>query len=169
MAGKELFFDEDELIVSKTDGKGRITYANRVFLRLAGYNEAEVIGAPHNLIRHPEMPRGVFKMLWDTIGRGNEIFAYVINKSRQDDYYWVFAHVTPTFDKNGNIVSYHSSRRCPSRKALETIVPIYDEMLKIEHSHNERKTGMAESSAMLGDKLKGLGMGYDEFIFALQR
>ncbi|MBT3307547.1 MAG: PAS domain S-box protein [Alphaproteobacteria bacterium] len=81
LTGVERFFEDDEIIVSKTDLKGRVTYANRVFLRLAGYTEQEVLGQPHSIIRHPEMPRCVFKLLWDTLEDGKEIFAYVINRS----------------------------------------------------------------------------------------
>ena len=73
--GTERTFENDEIIVSKTDSKGRITYANDVFLKLALYEESEVLGAPHSLVRHPDMPRAVFKLLWDTIQAGEEIFA----------------------------------------------------------------------------------------------
>ena len=73
--GVERFFPEDEVIVSKTDVKGRITYANETFLNIAGYTEEEVLGQPHSMIRHPDMPRCVFKLLWDTIKARSEIFA----------------------------------------------------------------------------------------------
>ena len=95
----ERTFKEDEIIVSKTDLKGIITYANRTFLEVAMYSEDEVLGQPHSLIRHPDMPRCVFKLLWDTIQGGEEIFAYVKNMAKNGDYYWVFAHVTPTFNR----------------------------------------------------------------------
>jgi PAS domain S-box-containing protein len=77
--GRERTWGDEEIIVSKTDLKGIITYANRTFLNVAGYTEEEVLGKPHNMIRHPDMPRCVFKLLWDTIESGNEIFAYVKN------------------------------------------------------------------------------------------
>jgi len=73
--GQEVHFDRNDLIVSKTNLKGHITYANDIFLDIAGYTEEEVIGKPHNLIRHPDMPRCVFKLLWDTLQSGTEIFA----------------------------------------------------------------------------------------------
>jgi PAS domain S-box-containing protein len=94
--GIERFFEEDEIIVSKTDPKGIITYANQVFLRTAQYQEEEILGAPDNIIRHPDMPRCVFDLLWKTIASGLEIFAYVKNMAKNGDHYWVFAHVTPT-------------------------------------------------------------------------
>ncbi len=96
--GIERTFKEDEIIVSKTDLKGIITYANRTFLDVALYREDEVLGMPHSIIRHPDMPRCVFKLLWDTIEEGNEIIAYVKNMAKNGDFYWVFAHVTPTFN-----------------------------------------------------------------------
>ena len=165
--GRECPYDESELIVSKTDLKGRITYANDVFLRLAKYPRAEVIGAPHSLIRHPEMPRCVFKLLWDTIQTKKELFAYIVNMARDGDHYWVFAHVTPTFDANRNIVGFHSNRRKPDNAQLEKIKPIYARLLAEENRHDSRKDGMHRGHDMLVDMLKGKGLDYDEFVFSL--
>ena len=86
-SGMESLLGEENIIVSKTDLQGRITYANRTFLEISGYTEAELLGAPHNLIRHPEMPRCVFKYLWDTIRAGNEAFAYVVNLAKNGNHY----------------------------------------------------------------------------------
>jgi PAS domain S-box-containing protein len=77
----ELFFEENDIIVSKTDVNGRITYANQSFCHMAGYSEAELLGQPHSIIRHPDMPRAVLKLLWDTVLDRREIFAYVKNMS----------------------------------------------------------------------------------------
>ena len=85
--GRERRFDDDELLVSKTDPKGRITYANDVFVRVSGYALPEIIGQPHNLIRHPQMPRGVFRLLWDSISRGEELFAFINNLAKNGDHY----------------------------------------------------------------------------------
>src|SRR3569833_1433082 len=95
--GREVPFSEEELIVSKTNLKGHITYANDVFLRLSKYPVKDVIGVPHSLIRHPEMPRCIFKLLWDSIQAKKEIFAYVVNMASDGDHYWVFAHVLLLF------------------------------------------------------------------------
>jgi PAS domain S-box-containing protein len=102
-SGREIFFPASELIVSKTDLKGRLTYANRLFCRVAGYTEAELIGEQHSIVRHPDMPRSVFKLLWDTIEDRREIFAYVKNMAKNGDHYWVYAHVTPSFGADGKI------------------------------------------------------------------
>ena len=168
--GVERFFREDEVIVSKTDLKGRLTYVNRVFINISGYQEPELLGEPHSLIRNPEMPRSVFKLLWDTIGAGREIFVYVNNLSKNGDHYWVLAHVTPSFDKNGQIVGYHSNRRVPDRDVLNsTIIPLYKAVLEEENQHKNAKEGMNKGFEMLLDAVKQKGMNYDELIFALQR
>lgn len=167
LTGVERFFDPDEVIVSKTDLKGRITYANRVFQRVAGYSEAELMGAPHSIVRHPDMPRCVFKVLWDTLGAGQEIFAYVVNRARNGDHYWVFAHVTPSFDTSGKVIGYHSSRRVPERSAVDKVVPLYRTLLDIENRNPDRKAGMEEAFATVVGLLKEKGIGYDEFVFSL--
>ncbi|MGY0831338.1 PAS domain-containing protein [Azospirillum argentinense] len=167
LTGFERTFDPGELIVTKTDLKGRITYANRVFLRISGYDEHEVIGAPHNILRHPDMPACVFKLLWDTIGAGREIFAYVDNRAKTGEHYWVFAHVTPSFDENGTAIGYHSNRRVPRRDAVETIRPLYAQLLAEERRHANPKAAMVASTALLSDLLKRNGTTYGKFIFAL--
>ena len=114
------------------------------------------------------MPRCVFKLLWDTLQAGEEIFAYVINMSANGDHYWVFAHVTPTYDSAGNLISYHSSRRVPKRDVVDNvIIPLYKSLIDEENKHKSRKDGMQSSFQMLVDLLEEKGMGYDELIFAL--
>ncbi|MGP8121205.1 MAG: PAS domain-containing protein [Xanthobacteraceae bacterium] len=165
--GKECPFGEEELIVSKTDLKGHITYANDVFLRLAKYPIRELIGAPHSLIRHPEMPRCVFKLLWDTIEAKKEIFAYVINLARDGDHYWVFAHVTPTLDARQNLVGYHSNRRKPNPDQIAKVRELYRALLAEEDRHRNRKEGMLRGYEMLMATLTNAGLDYDEFVFSI--
>lgn len=166
-SGRERTFDEEEIIVSKTDRQGRITYANDVFLKISGYTEAEVLGQPHSLIRHPDMPRCVFKLLWDTLDSGLEIFAYVLNMASNGDHYWVLAHVTPTFAPSGEILGFHSNRRTPDRAALATIEPLYRDLLAEERKHTAKKDQIAQSSAALSSVLVKKGIPYDELIFSL--
>lgn len=163
--GRESFLDTEEIIVSKTDLKGRITYANDVFLRVAHMTEAEAIGAPHNVIRHPEMPRCVFQLLWDRIQGGSEIFAYVLNMAKNGDHYWVFAHVTPSRDGTGAIVGYHSNRRKPDPHQIAAIAPLYGKLHAIETADPDRKSGLARAGAAFNDFLQG--RPYDEFIFSV--
>ncbi|WP_298724366.1 PAS domain-containing protein [uncultured Ferrovibrio sp.] len=163
----ERTFGEDEIIVSKTDTRGRITYANEVFCRVAGYSEHDLVGQPHSIVRHPDMPRCVFQLLWDTISSGNEIFAYVKNMARNGDYYWVFAHVTPSFDISGKIVSYHSSRRKPEPGVIAKVEPLYRALLEEEQRHHDRKQGQAAGVAMLHDILNKNQVSYEQFVFSL--
>ena len=168
LTGVERTFDVDDIIVSKTDIKGRITYANRVFMRVAGYTEKALINTQHNIIRRPQMPRCVFKLLWERIEDRKEIFAYVMNRAGNGDHYWVFAHVTPTFDGGGNIIGYHSTRRKPDRRIVEnTIVLVYRLLLDEEKKHANDKEGLRASSDKLKHILAERGSTYDELIFSL--
>lgn len=164
----ERFFPDDAIIVSKTDAKGKIVYANRLFLDIAGYDESECLGQPHSLIRHPDMPRSIFALLWDTIGSGQEIFAYVKNRTKNGDYYWVYAHVTPSFAPDGSLAGYHSSRRVPNRKVLsDVIIPLYGKLIKEENRHGSRKDGVKAGSNILQQILDEKGTTYDKFIHSL--
>jgi PAS domain S-box-containing protein len=162
MNGTELFFGEDQFIVSKTDLQGKITYGNGLFIEISGYEERDLIGAPHNILRHSQMPALIFKLLWSTIKSGEEIFAYVVNKTKNGDYYWVFAHVTPSIDDAGRIIGYHSVRRKPTAKALSTIQPLYAQLLRAEQSG-----GVAASQKHLETLLASKGVPYEEFILSL--
>ena len=166
LTGVERTFGTDEIIVSKTDIKGRLTYVNQLFTKIADYTEEECIGQPHNMVRHPDMPRCVFKYLWDTILSGNEIFAYVVNRCKYGDHYWVFAHVTPTFNSQGQITGFHSSRRSPKRSAIATIEPIYQQLRAIEREHRLPKDQIASSMPVFLSKLEEIGMTYEEFMFS---
>lgn len=168
--GIERTFDDNDIIVSKTDLKGRLTYTNKIFLDIAGYTETECLGQPHSMIRHPDMPRCIFKLLWDTLGDGREIFAYVVNRCKNGDHYWVYAHVTPSRDASGNIIGYHSNRRVPDRAIVnDVITPLYGQLLGEEEKHSNRKEGLEASSAMLESVLSDKGIAYDEFVMTLGR
>ncbi len=168
LTGVERTFDENQIIVSKTDTKGRITYANNVFLDVAGYSLDEVMGQPHNMIRHPDMPRCVFKLLWDTMDQETELFAYVLNRCKNGDHYWVLAHVTPSYDVSGNLTGYHSNRRVPERETINNvIIPLYVQLLQVEQSHASKKDGMNAATQVLLNILEEKGVGYDEFILSI--
>ncbi len=165
--GRERFFRTEDVIVSKTDLKGRITYANDIFVHISGYREEELLGAPHSIIRHPEMPRAIFQLLWERIAAGEEVFAFVVNLCKNGDHYWVFAHVTPTRDLGGNITAYHSNRRVPDRRVLPTIRTLYDELLRIEADAAGRKEGLGASRARLAQLLEPFGGCPNRFAFHL--
>ncbi|MBU6504277.1 MAG: PAS domain S-box protein [Betaproteobacteria bacterium] len=157
---------EEDFIVSTTDLKGRITYGNRIFVEFSGYAEEELLGAQHNIIRHPDMPRGVFKLLWDTVQAGNECFAYVKNLTKDGGFYWVFANVTPLFDADGRVEGYFSVRRKPAPQALAVVGELYRQMLEAEQRAGVRDA-IAASTALLQKTLSDKGMSYDEFILSI--
>ncbi len=142
---------DNDFIVSKTDSSGRITYANRIFMEIAGYPEHELLGVQHNIIRHPDMPRGVFRFMWNTLKSGEEFFGFAKNLCADGGYYWVFANITPDYDNSGKLQGYYSVRRNPPRTALEVIIPIYREMLAIE-----KRNSVKEAPDLSLDYLTGL-------------
>jgi PAS domain S-box-containing protein len=157
---------EGDFIVSMTDLKGRITYGNRIFIEFSGYSSSELIGTQHNIIRHPDMPRAVFQLLWDKIQAGNECFAYVKNMSKDGGFYWVFANVTPTFDLDGKITGYLSVRRKPKISGIQVVTGLYAAMLA-----EEKKAGsanaIAASTRLLVDVLNEKRLSYDELVLAI--
>jgi len=157
---------EDDFIVSKTNAKGIITYGNPIFIEFSGYTEAELLGSQHNIIRHPDMPRSVFKLAWDTIQSGKEFFGYVKNMSKDGGFYWVFTHIAPDFDVNRQIVGFTSVRRCPRREAISKIEPVYREMLQAERAAGARDA-IAAGTQVLVDLLNKSGTGYEELAFSL--
>lgn len=162
----EKIMREDDFIVSKTDTTGRITYGNRIFIEFSGYSERELLGAQHNIIRHPDMPRGVFKLLWDTIQNKEEINAYVKNMAKDGSFYWVFANVTPNFGPDGAIVGYTSVRRKPKAEAVRLLSEVYRTMLEIEKRVGPREA-IAASQKYLFDLLAEKKVSYSEFVLSI--
>ncbi len=155
---------DDDFIVSKTDTKGKIIYCNEIFAKMAGYPPADLIGANHNLIRHPDMPKIAFKTVWDKIQNKEEFFGFVKNLSADGGYYWVLAYISADLDSNGSIISYSSIRRKPPQSAIDIITPIYKQLLDAE------KTGGVNASAkILTDLLNKHKLDYDEFVINLQK
>ncbi|GAA4592320.1 PAS domain S-box-containing protein [Actinoplanes octamycinicus] len=165
--GIERTFGDHEMIVTKTDPRGVITYANDVFLRVSALPEAEAVGQPHNLIRHPDMPRAVFKLLWDVLAEQREIFAYVLNLAADGAHYWVLAHVTPSYDAGGRVVGYHSNRRRPSPSAVAAVSDLYASLRAVEARHSHTPDAVAAGYQALQDTLADRGMDYDELVWSL--
>ena len=128
---REKQLDTGDFIVSKTDPKGIITYVNRVFLDISGYDEGELLGQPHNMIRHPDMPKAAFRDLWTTIKAGKEWRGIVKNLCKDGSYYWVDAYVVPTLE-NGVIIGYTSMRRRPTDAQVRAVLPLYRQWLAEE-------------------------------------
>ena len=159
----EKTLSESEFIVSKTDAKGKILYGNKIFIKISGYSEHELLGSPHSILRHPDMPKVIFKLLWERLQNKEEIFAYVKNMCKDGSYYWVHANVTVTLDKHDAIIDLHSVRRKPSLKAMQVIPSLYEKLLT-----EEKKSGIDSSMKLLNTTLQEQGVAYDDFIFNLQ-
>lgn len=164
---QERVMRDDDFIVSKADLKGRIAYSNKVFAEYSGFTESEFMGKQHNIVRHPDMPRCVFKLLWQHIESGQEIFAYVKNLCKDGSFYWVLANVTPSRDDQGRVVGYYSVRRKPNAKALSVVVPLYKQLLQIEQNAGSREA-IPASLTYLQNLLKEKGVSYERFILDLQ-
>lgn len=160
----EKILHENDFIVSKTDSKGKIIYGNKYFIKMSGYDESELLGMPHSILRHPDMPKIVFQLLWERIKKKQEIFAYVKNLCKDGSYYWVFANATATLDGKGAIRDFHSVRRKPSKRALEVIPNLYTALIS-----EERSKGVDASLALLNKILHEKGVNYDTFVLDLQQ
>lgn len=163
----ERVMGDDDFIVSKTDTRGIITYGNRIFIEMSKYDEKELLGIQHNIIRHPDMPRTVFKLLWDTISQGNEIFAFVKNLAKDGSFYWVFANVTPSFDEKGKIIGYFSVRRKPNRDAIRVIEQVYQQVLTVEKNAGAKGAIEMGTKAVV-DFLESKATTYDKLVIDLQ-
>lgn len=157
---------EDDFLVSKTDLKGRILYGNQIFIEYSGYSEQELLGSQHNIVRHPDMPRGVFKLLWDVLQAEQECFAYVKNMSKDGSYYWVFANVTPSRDAQGRVEGYFSVRRKPKQSGIAVVTDVYAKMLAEERRAGS-KDACAASVALLTGLLAQQKVSYESFILSI--
>lgn len=149
--------DAKRYIVSETDEKGKITYCNDYFIEVSGYSREELIGQPHNIVRHPDMPSIVFKLLWQTISSGKNINAVVKNLAKDGRYYWIFTEFEIRKDTDtGKIIGYHASRKDISKHVIEIISDLYAKLLEIE-----KNDGIDASEKYLVDFLKEKGDDVD--------
>jgi len=155
---EEIALDPKKYIISETDAKGKITYANDYFMEVSGYSEEELIGKAHNIVRHPDMPKVVFKLLWETISQGKNINAVVKNMAKDGRYYWIFTEFEARTDNSGAILGYKADRKSISPHVLEIIAELYAELLEIE-----QKEGVEASEKYLIAFLKERG---DDIEFA---
>lgn len=156
----EIKLNPKRYIVSKTDSRGIIEYGNDYFVEISGYTEAQLIGQAHNIVRHPDMPKVVFKMMWDRINQARNIMAVVKNMAKDGSYYWVVTEFEPKIDPITNeIISHTAFRKAAPQKAIETMEPIYKKLLEIE-----KVSGVEASEKYLRGFLEDNHTTYDEFI-----
>ena len=157
--GKEIKLNSKDMLVSKTDLKGVIMYGNRKFVEVVGYKENELIGANHNILRHPDMPKAIFYLMWKSIKSGKNIMAVVKNKARNGDHYWVTTDFTINRDRDNKIKTYTAFRYPTSKKVKKEIDILYKKMLEIEESHS-----MEQSIEYLKGFLEEKNMSYNQYI-----
>lgn len=147
---KEVQWDKTKTIMSRTDAAGTIDYVNQVFVDVCGYSQQELIGQPHNIIRHPDMPKIIFKVLWDNIQQGNNFHAVAKNLAKSGEYYWVVTDFDIIKDSVGRIVSYLARRTSvPTESVQKYIAPLYQKLLQAE-----QVGGMEASAKYLEQFLK---------------
>jgi len=162
----EYTLSESEQIITKTDLHGVLKYCNPKFIEFSGYKESELLGKPHNIIRHPDMPRVMFHLMWENLKANREFNGYIKNICRDGSYYWVFANVTPSMSPTNELLGYYSVRRKPNEEALEYIKNLYIELLEIEKQHSKEEA-IEASLYKLHSVLNGREVGYDEFILTI--
>ncbi|MEA1892390.1 MAG: PAS domain-containing protein [Campylobacterota bacterium] len=156
----EIKLSPKRYIVSKTDPKGIITYSNDYFVEICGYTQEELIGQPHSIVRHPDMPKIAFKLMWSRIQQGQNFIAVVKNLAKDGSYYWVVTDFEPKMDPISNeIISYTAFRKAAPQKAIDTMGPIYAKLLELEE-----EGGMDASQQFLYDFLEDNNVTYDEYI-----
>jgi len=156
---REIKLDPSKTIMSKTDEKGIIEYANDYFMEICKYEEYELMGQPHNVIRHPDMPKVVFKLLWQRLFKGENIHALVKNLAKDGSYYWVLTNFETKYDKEGNIVSHYSRRKAAPGNAVFLIEKIYKTLVAIENTQ-----GADVAEKYFYGLLEEKEQSYDEFI-----
>ena len=147
-----------DMIVSKSDEEGNITYTNPIFMKISGYTKGELLDQPHSILRHPDMPKVIFKYLWENIKEGKEVHAFVKNLCKDGEFYWVLAQVRVAKNPDGSFRNYVSTRKNVLPKAKEAISGLYAKLLEIEKSE-----GVDASEKALMDFLDENGVTPDTF------
>ena len=157
----EIKLNPYKTILSKTDSRGIIEYANDYFVEISGYKEWELMGQPHNILRHPDMPKLIFKLLWHRLQKAQPIYAIIKNLAKDGSYYWVIADFKTQIDKNGDIKHY-ARRKAVPEKTKEQVSRFYQKILEIE-----KASGLEASEAYFKGFLEDAGLSYDDFVLNL--
>lgn len=156
---EEIIIPDEEILVSVTDPRGIIIEANDIFVKVSGYSEEELVGSSHNVIRHPDMPKVMFKIVWDHIKDRENIMAVVKNLAKDGRYYWVVTDFITKVDADRKVINYTAYRRPVDDKVKEAVIPLYKALCAIEDL-----AGMEASEKFLGDYFEKIGMTYDELV-----
>ncbi|MFY7670458.1 PAS domain-containing protein [Tenacibaculum sp. MEBiC06402] len=163
IVNEEVTWNKNKTIVSKTDTFGTILYANDVFSEASEYSTLELIGEPHNIIRHPDMPKVAFKLLWEALKQEENFHAIVKNLTKSGKYYWVITDFTIDRDEDGHISGYTARRKSVPQSVVAKIEPLYKTLLDIEKTKGEKVSEMY-FNAYLNEEI---GKSYEEFVVDL--
>jgi PAS domain S-box-containing protein len=147
-----------DMIVSKGDAEGNITYTNPIFMKISGYSQGELLDKPHAILRHPDMPKVIFKYLWENLQQGKEVISYVKNLCKDGSYYWVIAQVRVAKNPDGSFRNYVSTRRSITEGAKQTISDLYAKLVEIE-----KREGVEASERALEEFLQAHGQSFETF------
>jgi len=158
-SGNEIKISPRDILVTRTDHQGVINYCNDTFLEVTGYTEREVIGANHNIVRHPDMPKVIFHLMWKSIKKRKNITSVLKNIAKNGNHYWVITDFKTDEDFSGSIKNHTAYRRAIPKNLIETIEPLYQTLLKIEQEQD-----MDASIKYLNRYLADRDMDYNQFI-----
>jgi len=161
---KETVLTDNDFIVSKTDLKSRITYGNEYFIKISGWQENELLGKPHNILRHPDVPQVAFKILYELLDADQEFFGFVKNLKKDGGYYWVFASISCDYDANGKKIGYYAVRRKCRDGFKKIIEPLYKKLVDLE-----KQGGMNASYEAVQNLLKEKGLTFNELMLGIQK
>ena len=156
---EEILIPDEEVLISVTNPKGIITEANDIFCKIAGYKKEELVGSPHNMIRHPDMPRIMFKIVWDKIKEKENVMAVVKNLAKDGKYYWVVTDFVTKVAADRSIINYTAYRRPVGDNVKAAVIPLYKALCAIEDL-----SGIEASEKFLNDYFEQIGMTYDEMV-----
>ena len=159
---REIKLDPSKIIISKANARGIIEFANDYFMEVSGYEEFELMGQPHNVVRHPDMPKVIFKIMWERLQEGKNIHALIKNLSKDGRFYWVLTDFETKYNENGEIVSHYARRKAAPGNAVFQIKKLYKTLVAIE----ERQNPETAEKYFLG-LLEEKAITYDQYILEL--
>jgi len=142
---------EGGVMITETDLRGRMTYVNRKFVNMSAYEKSELMGKPHSIMRHPDMPKCLFKNMWKTLKRGETWKGYVKNLRKDGKFYWVMVYVSCKYDDEGILIGYIAARKVPEKGSIDTIAQKYRELLETECANENLATISNIIGAELGE------------------
>jgi len=165
--GVERVLAPEDILVSRTDPRGRLTYVNDSFLAVTGYRDVDLLGRRHDVIRHPDMPRAVLRLLRASLTARCVVFGYVVNLTADGSHYWALAHIRPSFDRRGTVIGYDATAQTAGAAALREVVPLYARLVQEEQRHLNAASAIDASTALLAAFLDDRGQTYDQLVWQL--